>query len=118
MSCSQHIAHIIDGITGSFSGQVIADSYEAQGEGTKINDYISTGNEQCQAFTGCSTLKGTSKLGRRQAHKDFGFKKADPATETENTGSDNPSHSSNASGSSNAAEKDDDDDIDNDDSKV
>lgn len=56
LSYEPHLAHIIDGITGSFSGQVIANSYEAQGEGVKINDYMSTGNEQCQSFAGCSML--------------------------------------------------------------
>ncbi|KAF1795989.1 hypothetical protein FB192DRAFT_1348275 [Mucor lusitanicus] len=47
-------AHIIDTFYGSFSGQIIADSYEAHDSGVQIKDYLFSGNAKCQAFTGCS----------------------------------------------------------------
>lgn len=48
------VAHIIDTFYGSFSGQIIADSYEAHDSGVQIKDYLFSGNEKCQAFAGCS----------------------------------------------------------------
>ncbi|EPB84391.1 hypothetical protein HMPREF1544_08828 [Mucor circinelloides 1006PhL] len=47
-------AHIIDTFYGSFSGQIIADSYEAHDSGVQIKDYLFSGNDKCQAFAGCS----------------------------------------------------------------
>lgn len=48
------VAHIIDTFYGSFSGQIIADSYEAHDSGVQIKDYLFSGNDKCQAFAGCS----------------------------------------------------------------
>ncbi|GAA5815984.1 hypothetical protein MFLAVUS_009503 [Mucor flavus] len=59
-------AHIIDNATGSFAGQVIADSYESTDDGVQIFDYQSVGGEQCQVFAGCVTKKDIT-LVRRQA---------------------------------------------------
>jgi hypothetical protein len=97
------------------------------GEGVRINDYISTGNEQCQAFTGCSTW--SSKFTRRHVGpKSAEFKTGavkEPINEEEaeptamNTATEAINRDSGkSSDQSNMNEKDDDDDIDNDDSKV
>lgn len=59
MAC---IAHIIDTFYGSFSGQIIADSYEAHDSGVQIKDYLFSGNAKCQAFTGCSAAAATASV--------------------------------------------------------
>ncbi|KAL9536959.1 hypothetical protein MBANPS3_012214 [Mucor bainieri] len=53
-------AHVIDTFYGSFSGQIIADSYEAHDSGVQIKDYLFSGNAKCQAFAGCSAVAAAS----------------------------------------------------------
>ncbi|OBZ85959.1 hypothetical protein A0J61_05994 [Choanephora cucurbitarum] len=43
-------AHIVDSNIGSFAGQIIAQSYEAQADHVQIKDYIAAGDEKCQTF--------------------------------------------------------------------
>ncbi|KAG2200441.1 hypothetical protein INT47_011421 [Mucor saturninus] len=46
-------AHVIDSSTGSFAGQIIADSYESNADDIRIQDYQSASTGKCQAFAGC-----------------------------------------------------------------
>lgn len=65
-----YTAHIIDTSSGSFSGQIIANSYESNDNNVQIKDYLFSGNEKCQTFVGCAAAaaqtKPTKKLMRRQ----------------------------------------------------
>ncbi|KAI9261008.1 hypothetical protein EDC94DRAFT_610544 [Helicostylum pulchrum] len=74
-------AHIIDNATGSFAGQVIADSYESTDDGVQIFDYQSAGGEQCQVFTGCVTKKDITLVRRKTGDAGFASNPvpADPA---------------------------------------
>ncbi|GAN09996.1 hypothetical protein MAM1_0311d09530 [Mucor ambiguus] len=53
-------AHVIDTFYGSFSGQIIADSYEAHDSGVQIKDYLFSGNAKCQTFAGCTVSSSSS----------------------------------------------------------
>ncbi|CEP11884.1 hypothetical protein [Parasitella parasitica] len=62
-------AHIIDTFAGSFSGQIIASSYESSDSGVQIKDYLFSGNEKCQRFAGCAPRvkpEAKKRLVRRQ----------------------------------------------------